>query len=48
MQVNLHRISHLFYAALVGNDDLIRHLDRLVLIMCYENTGNSDLIDRLS
>ena len=45
--VNLQRRSLLLDTSPVGNDDLIRHLNGLVLIMGNENTGDSQFLDHI-
>ena len=47
MTVDLDGRSHLFDSATIGNDDLVRYLDCLVLVMGNENTGDTQLANHL-
>ena len=45
--VNLQRRSLLLDTSPVGNDDLIRHLNSLILIMSNKNAGDPQLLDHI-
>ena len=45
--VNLQRCSLLLDTSTVGNNDLICHLNSLILVMSNKNTGNSKLLDHI-